>query len=64
MYKIFYVTLKRTCIQYLIVFNHYFYGAKVKDLILTSIIVVMKRLLEEFRKLPDYRKNKVAYTNP
>ena len=24
----------------------------------------MKRLLEEFRKLPDYRKNKVAYTNP
>ena len=24
---------------------------------------VMKRLLEEFRKLPDYRKNKVAYTN-
>jgi hypothetical protein len=24
----------------------------------------MKRLLEEFRKLPDYRKNKVRYTNP
>ena len=24
----------------------------------------MKELLEEFRKLPDYRKNKVAYTNP
>ena len=24
----------------------------------------MKRLLEEFRKLKDYRKNKVAYTNP
>ena len=24
----------------------------------------MKRLLEEFRKLPDYRKNKVAYTHP
>jgi hypothetical protein len=24
----------------------------------------MKRLLEEFRKLPDYRANKVAYTNP
>lgn len=24
----------------------------------------MKRLLEEFRKLPDYRKNKVSYTNP
>jgi hypothetical protein len=24
----------------------------------------MKRLLEEFRKLPDYRKNKVTYTNP
>jgi len=24
----------------------------------------MKRLLEEFRKLPDYRKNRVRYTNP
>ncbi len=24
----------------------------------------MRELLEEFRKLPDYRKNKVAYTNP
>jgi len=24
----------------------------------------MRQLLEEFRKLPDYRKNKVAYTNP
>ncbi len=24
----------------------------------------MKKLLEEFRKLPDYRKNKVRYTNP
>lgn len=24
----------------------------------------MKRLLEEFRKLKDYRKNQVAYTNP
>jgi hypothetical protein len=24
----------------------------------------MKRLLEEFRKLPDYRRNKVSYTNP
>jgi len=24
----------------------------------------MKRLLEEFKKLPDYRKNKIAYTNP
>jgi hypothetical protein len=24
----------------------------------------MKKLLEEFRKLPDYRKNKVKYTNP
>ena len=24
----------------------------------------MKRLLEEFRKLPDYRKNRIAYTNP
>ena len=24
----------------------------------------MKILLEEFRALPDYRKNKVRYTNP
>jgi hypothetical protein len=24
----------------------------------------MKRLLEEFRKLKDYRKNQVAYTDP
>jgi len=30
MYKIFYLNIKRTCVQYLIAFNHYFYGAKVK----------------------------------
>ncbi len=24
----------------------------------------MQALLEEFRKLPDYRKNKVGYTQP